>query len=228
MSCYKAYEIERINANRPKYYGGIIFAQSGIEEKDVNCLNTFLRRLCNNSEGLSFVLVSSSTKSKDCHSKKICTKKVGRPKRVIVGQKCTPHIHCLVISQNANISSKHLKDAVKPYLSKRSNKRANIKQHKIKSAWLDALPIYSYMLKQADTVRRYGDFDFDYYDKYGMFINHRDNENYFNISDCGKRSEAHTIQALQDNELMNVLIYSNYVPVCTVSNDTIGGLYESG
>jgi hypothetical protein len=148
----------------PPYLNGLIFVQSGVQKKDINCLVMWLRRMCADTEGLSFMLVTSTHVSKGSVVKKtIRTGKAGRPKTVIQGKKADSHCHGLIINENANNNIDDIKMDLQTYCKKRRDKRPNLKRQKVTEAWQNNLSIVSYMVRQADSIYRYGDYDFDYF-----------------------------------------------------------------
>ena len=73
-------EFLNYSLNAPKYHDGLVFVQSGTDEKDVTAMNMWLRRYCQKHKGLSFMIVSSTTDSKD-------------------GTAAGPHLHGLLINE---------------------------------------------------------------------------------------------------------------------------------
>lgn len=156
-------DFEQYTKNAPQYSDGLIFVQSGTHKKDVLCLVMWLRRLCQATEGLSFMLITSSFDSKDGNLRKtlLHSRKVGRPKMTVKGTLLDNHIHGLLVSQNSDIDIKSLSDDLKRYCNKRRKKRTNLRQQKVKK--LDGMHIVSYMDRQSISEYKYGSFDFDYF-----------------------------------------------------------------
>ena len=159
----------------PIYYDGLLIRQSGIKDEDVECLLTQLRRLCKKYKGLSFMLVSSTTKSDKRDNRiPLYTGKAGRPKRIVKGIKVGQHIHCLIISENEDIDASFIKKEIVRYLRNRMKKRPNLKQYDTTPVWKDGLPIVKYMSNQADSMHFGGDFDFKYFMEDSYFQKHNE------------------------------------------------------
>ena len=164
-----------VDNDAPIYYDGLLIRQSGIEDEDVDCLVTKLRRLCKEYKGLSFMLVSSTTKStKTDNRMSVYTGKAGRPKKIVSGIKVGQHIHCLIISENESVDASLIKKEIAKYMKKRMKKRPNLKQYDTEPVWKDGLPIVKYMSYQADSTHFGGDFDFQYYMEDSYHMNHEE------------------------------------------------------
>lgn len=135
-------EFLNYSLNAPKYHDGLVFVQSGTDEKDVTAMNMWLRRYCQKHKGLSFMLVSSSTDSKD-------------------GTAAGPHIHGLLINEEPREKIEEARKSFTKYCQKRRKKRPGLKQQQTKL--LNGMSIVQYMDRQCDSERTYGDFDFDYF-----------------------------------------------------------------
>lgn len=83
-------DFRQYTQNAPQYSEGLIFVQSGIRKEDVLCMVMWLRRLCQATDGLSFMLITSSYDSKDgkVRKKRIYSGKAGRPKTITEGTAC--------------------------------------------------------------------------------------------------------------------------------------------
>lgn len=162
--------------NAPPYINGLTFVQSFVDDKDVeecveecvesyvNCLNDKLRGMCDKYKGISFIFVMSDKKSDiNIYKRTIKTGKRGRPKKITVGTKTNNHCHGLIVNQSEEINIKDVKKDLAKYLRKQKEKHKYLKQQKIKYIWSDGLPIVSYMDRQSNHKRKYGDFDFDYF-----------------------------------------------------------------
>lgn len=148
----------------PTYNNGFMFEQSGTEREDVTCLVMWLRRLCRRYDGLSYLLVTSSHVSTgNIKRKTVKTGKVGRPKRIIVGKPSCNHVHGLIISEAEETDFKTVKKEFSDYCTKRRKKRPKLKRQKVVDVWKNSLPIIKYMHRQADSIFKYGTFDFDYF-----------------------------------------------------------------
>lgn len=163
MNHYREYANIYTN-NAPPYKDGLIFIQSGVEKKDIDCLLMWLRRLCKAKKGLSFLLASSSHESKGTIKRKtIRTGKPGRPKTVVQGKKAEAHIHGLIVNESTDTDIQDVKKDLQVYCKNRRKKRPNLKTQKITEAWQGNLSIVKYMMRQSDSVHSYGDFDFEYF-----------------------------------------------------------------
>jgi hypothetical protein len=155
-------EFERYTRDAPKYKDGLIFVQSGIEKEDTTCLVMWLRRLCQNTDGLSYMLVTSSHDSKDAIEKEVIhTGKVGRPRTVVHGSDSEKHCHGLIVNESDSVCIDEVKDRLSAYCKKRRKKRASLKRQKTMP--LKGMQIVSYMNRQSDSEYKYGSFDFDYF-----------------------------------------------------------------
>lgn len=93
--------VRQYTDNAPTYCFGLLIIQSGTEEKDIINMCSMLRRLCRKYNGLAYLLTPSSTKSNDGLMHRVVhTSKPGRPKTVVLGNKCENHYHCLIICLN--------------------------------------------------------------------------------------------------------------------------------
>lgn len=157
VSDYKDYY-----STAPLYENGLILVQSGIEQKDIDCFVTWLRRYISKHKDISFLLVISTHESKGYIEKvTIRNGKVGKPRTVVKGKKAEKHIHLLIVNTNADNSIDNIKKELKTYCTKRRCKRANLKRQKIQD--LNGMFIVKYMYRQADSTYRGGAFDFDYF-----------------------------------------------------------------
>lgn len=147
--------------NAPSFQNGLIIVQSGVEQKDIDSLVTWLRRLCSKTSGISFLLVVSSHESSGCFSVSVHTGKAGKPKRIIKGKEAVPHYHCLIINVSKETSIEAVKCQISRYLNKRRSKRTNLKRQKIQR--VEEMFFVKYMHRQADKTYRSGTFDFDYF-----------------------------------------------------------------
>ena len=147
--------------NAPSFENGLIIVQSGVEQKDIDSLVTWLRRLCGKTSGISFLLIVSTHDSEGCFSLTVHTGKAGRPKRIIKGKRAVPHYHCLIINVSKGTSIEAIKCKVSHYLNNRRSKRTNLKRQKIQR--IEEMFFVKYMLRQADSTYRGGTFDFDYF-----------------------------------------------------------------
>lgn len=156
-------DFEQYTKNAPQYSDGLIFVQSGTYKKDILCLVMWLRRLCQATEGLSFMLITSSYDSKDGKIRKtqLHSGKVGRPKIIIDGTLIENHIHGLLVSENPNIEIESIREDLKRYCTRRRKRRSNLRQQKVTK--LDGMHIVSYMDRQSISEYKYGSFDFDYF-----------------------------------------------------------------
>ena len=151
-------------SNAPPYENGLIFVQSGVEKKDIDCLVMWLRRLCEANEGLSFMLVTSTHESKgNIQKTTVRTGKAGRPKTVVQGKKAKKHIHGLIVNESTDTDIQGVKKDLQAYCKKRRKKCTNLKTQKITEVWQGNLSIVKYMERQADSIHSYGDFDFEYF-----------------------------------------------------------------
>lgn len=157
-------DVRKYTDSAPLYKDGLIFVQSGVEKKDVDCLLMWLRRLCTDNDGLSFTLITSTHESKGRIEKaKVKTGKVGRPKTVVRGTKAEKHCHGLIINENEDTNISEVKEKLQDYCKKRRKKRPNLKTQKIMNVWQGNLSIVKYMERQADSTHSFGNFDFDYF-----------------------------------------------------------------
>lgn len=171
--------------NAPPYKDGLIFVQSGVQQKDIDCLLMWLRRLCADNEGLSFRLITSTHESKGTIQKTtIRTGKAGRPKTVIQGKKAEKHCHGLIINESTYTDIQQVKKSLQGYCKKRRKKRKNLKTQKITEVWQGNLSIVKYMERQADSIHSYGNFDFDYF--LSPYYMPPEPDNYDNILDFEK------------------------------------------
>ena len=151
-------------AKAPKYSYGLCAVQSGYEEKDINAFNLWLREYCGSHEGMSFLMVVSTHEGRRSLRRKIKTDKRGRPRTEVIGPETARHIHLLLISTAHIDTQEATQKALTAYFRKRRKKRPNLNQQRIIQAHEKDLSIVPYMMRQADQVRRYGTFDFEYYD----------------------------------------------------------------
>ena len=138
----KLKEFLSYSRNAPMYYDGLVFVQSGVDEKDFTATNMWLRRYCQKHKGLSFMIVLSSSDSTD-------------------GTAAGPHIHGLLINEEPKEKIEEARKSITKYCQKRRRKRSNLKQQQTKL--LNGMSIVQYMDRQSDAERTYGDFDFDYF-----------------------------------------------------------------
>ena len=177
---FKIADFEQYTRDAPQYIDGLIFVQSGIEKEDTSCLLMWLRRLCKSTEGLSFMLITSSHDSKRKTERKIIRSgKVGRPKTVMTGKKAEKHVHGLIVNENNETEIDAVKKELGSYCIKRRKKRPNLKRQKIQE--LNGMAIIPYMYRQSDSEHQYGTFDFDYF-KDIRFCDYAE-DNYDNILD---------------------------------------------
>ena len=157
-------DIKEYTDNAPPYIDGFIFVQGGLYAEDEKCLDRKLRRLCDDYEGLSFLLIISTHESKGNIVKvKIKTGKPGRPKTVVEGKVVEKHCHGLLINENPDTDIDDVREELNKYFKKRRAKRPNLKQQKTKEVWQNNLSIVKYMDRQSDNTHTYGGFDFDYF-----------------------------------------------------------------
>ena len=172
-------------SNAPPYENGLIFVQSGVEQKDIDCLLMWLRRLCADNEGLSFRLITSTHESKGNIEKvRVHTGKAGRPKTVVKGKQAEKHCHGLIINESEDTDIGEVKKDLQAYCRKRRKKRPNLKTQKITEVWQGNLSIVKYMERQADSTHSYGDFDFGYFESPLYMPPY--NDNFDNILDFEK------------------------------------------
>ena len=117
-------EFLNYSLNAPKYHEGLVFVQSGVEEKDVTAINMWLRRYCQKHSGLSFMIVLSTTNTKD---------------HTAAG----PHIHGLLVNEEPNEKIEEARKSITKYFRKRRKKRSNLRQQQTKL--LDGMAIVHYM-----------------------------------------------------------------------------------
>lgn len=154
-------EIAEYSESAPLLINGLCFVQSGAEGKDTSALYQWLKRYCQKTDGLSFMLCQSSHESDGVSKERKKTGQRGRPKTVVTGKSAKPHIHGVLINESQNTDIEDVKESLSAYCRKRRKKRPNLNQQKIKS--LSGLQLVSYMSKQADSILSYGDFDFSYF-----------------------------------------------------------------
>ena len=107
-------DIKKYTDNAPSYIDGFIFVQSGLQKEDEACLDRKLRRICDDYEGLSFLLIISTTESKGNIVKvKIRTGKAGRPKIVVQGKVAEKHCHGLIVNENPDNDIDDIRKQVK-------------------------------------------------------------------------------------------------------------------
>ena len=177
----KLTEFEEYSANAPKYLNGLVFVQSGTEEKDIDNTAQWLRRLCKKYDGLSSMLISSNHEAKEEIERKVIhTGERGRPKVIVTGSAAVAHVHGVIINENPDTDIEAVKEALTSYCRKRRKKRSILKQQKIKRAWDNGLPIVSYMTRQMNETKPYlaGNFDFLYHDdiRYCMYPQEENND----------------------------------------------------
>jgi len=183
---YKVRDFEEYTNSAPSYANGLLIIQSGIEDDDVNPMVMKLRRTCDSSAGLSFMLVTSSNDSKKpIYIKKVRNGKRGRPKTIVQGQETDSHFHILIINTCPETDINAIKEELRNYCKCRRKKRPNLKRQKITDAWSEGLPIVSYMVRQMNETKPYthGTFNFQYFANI-LYCKYPDEDvNYDNILD---------------------------------------------
>jgi hypothetical protein len=179
-------DIDEYVRNAPEYKNGIIFVQSGIDEKDTSCWVSWLRTLCKKTEGLSFMFITSNHDSKKpIDKKRIRTGKPGRPKTVVQGTAAEPHCHGLLVNESAKTDIEDVKELLRNYCRKRRKKRPKLKRQKVSDSWNEGLPIVSYMYRQMNETKpyKYGSFNFEYFADIRYCKYHEEHNNYDEILD---------------------------------------------
>lgn len=153
-------EIKEMYENAPQYCDGLVLVWSGTERNEAKNLHQMLKR---NFPDISFLIVGSSTESKDGKCKKVTIKtgKRGRPKTETQGTKAEKHIHGLIISENKGIDLRVVKKKLTEHCQRARRRNPSLKQQKIKP--LRGMNIVQYMDGQSDYKFSYGSFDFDYF-----------------------------------------------------------------
>lgn len=179
-------DFDNYTAKAPPYLNGLLFVQSGIKDEDIKPVVMWLRRTCESTDGLSFMLITSTHDSR-YPIERVCIRsgKAGRPKWIVKGRKAKRHYHGLIINESEANDINDIKESLGTYLSKLKRKRPHLTRHKIMFARTDGLPIVKYMTRQMDESKpySYGDFNFDYYDNVLYCRYEDDSDNYDNILD---------------------------------------------
>lgn len=177
-------DVAQYTKNAPPFVDALHIVQSGVEDTDLDVkpIVKKLHRLCESTEGLSSMLITSTHDSHDLKNplekEVIRTGKRGRPKVVTLGTKVEKHYHALIVNENSRNDIEAIKEDLTKYLRLRRKKRPNLKQQKIKIL-TDCLPIVAYMLRQMDETKPYqsGTFDFAYFNdlRYARFQDVKEN-----------------------------------------------------
>lgn len=185
-------DCEEYTQKAPTYKNGIVFVQSGIEKEDITDWVMWLRRFCEKYEGLSFMFITSCVDSRQpIYRVWVRTGKAGKPKLKVIGTPVEKHCHCLIVNESDANDIENMKDDLRAISRKRRKRRPNLKRQKITDAWIEGLPIVSYMTRQMNETKPYtfGSFDFKYFDdiRYCKYPEKEECDDYDNIlefDDC--------------------------------------------
>ena len=131
--------------------------KEGLSQQDKWAIQNALKRKQGKYSHVSYLYVESTT-SDVKGSEKLKCQGAGRPKTVPIGKKVQEHVHIAVIGTEEQSAYKYAIEMVK-FVNKRfGEKRASWKS---KGREEHAHCYIHYLLRQADHIRRGGDYDFE-------------------------------------------------------------------
>ena len=116
-------------------------------------------------------MFSTTDSQGECHRETVHTGNCGRPKRIIVGERISPHIHLLLINVSKETSIIEAEKAIRRHLRKLHTKNPSIKRFtgrafdNKKTPSLHTGNFYRYLIRQADNMCVGGvEHDWKYYE----------------------------------------------------------------
>ena len=149
---YKQF-LERYNTPAKSYF---IEIYNNLDKNDFLRLCEVVRYHCNR-DGVSYILGFSTTNAKTAKSVYQRTGKRGRPTKIIVGRKVNGHCHNIFIGTKRKSCWTTVSKIAKA-INRKSGKR--ITKIRTISNGIDVYDYTGYILKQSDTIRSGGSFDF--------------------------------------------------------------------
>ena len=149
----------------PNHYNAMSIVVSGIDDTDITSIRNFLRRQTNKVHTIAWLLADSTTESwGDCEKITIRSKKVGRPKQKVIGNKTKRHAHIVIVSTDKNECVDTICCKFNKCIAKRKSKKSSIKQPKHKQC--DSMNYVPYVQRQADHLYSDGSYNWEYFNVY--------------------------------------------------------------
>lgn len=136
-----------------------------ISTKEFNAITRRFRDICKEFECSGLLVLSTHASNKNLKTTYIKRKGVGRPQKIISGDVVEQHIHNAFVGRNAHrAATKSKKYLDKNFTTDKCKKISKIQC--ISDTDCHASNYINYCYEQADSVRCFGDFDFEKYTKF--------------------------------------------------------------